>query len=255
MVWMGIFLSNSRLCTHQPLYLPDLTPCSVNGIEGQCASGRCTSRNLQCYEFSNSEECPTQLNSCLAYCSRDKLNCFFSNHAFRDGTPCSYGGFCYKGTCNVSSFRLAIGFIIQNKSYIILGAAILILCIFILWKRISKSKLKALSLERENYLQEKSKVEELTVRKESDGSDKGSPKRPSNLVVKVPENNKKVETGQSTAYLHSGELDTARDRRQFTWDQKANKEELTPLSGTSNRVKNFQKFKGRDKKTESDKVE
>lgn len=82
-------------------YLKDGVSCGENL---QCASGMCTSRDLQCYNRgyvmnitrscqSNNEECKLLCNSpttdrCLV----------FSGH-FIDGTPCGYNGHCFDGEC------------------------------------------------------------------------------------------------------------------------------------------------------------
>lgn len=90
--------------------MPNLTPCAnVNqssSVTGgtQCASGFCTSRDMQCaIRGSDSglvKACPVFSFSCSIYCSVDAITCVQLSGFFIDGTQCGYNGVCYSGACN-----------------------------------------------------------------------------------------------------------------------------------------------------------
>ncbi|KTW32439.1 uncharacterized protein T551_00529 [Pneumocystis jirovecii RU7] len=86
---------NSSTCPSD-LFKKDGTSCG-NGFK--CASGICTSRNMQCIsQFNNSKgACHS---SCIFFCEIGGA-CVYSGlqNYFIDGTPCGFYGFCYKGNC------------------------------------------------------------------------------------------------------------------------------------------------------------
>ena len=78
-----------------------------------CASGHCTSRDLQCQQQSQASmsfttACPvTADNSCSVSC-RDPDNsnsCLVLQQNFIDGTQCGYGGTCQGGDCKSGSWQ------------------------------------------------------------------------------------------------------------------------------------------------------
>ncbi|GAA5975313.1 hypothetical protein JCM5350_006426 [Sporobolomyces pararoseus] len=75
-----------------------------NGLS--CASGVCTSRDLQCRNAGTSlgitSACPTSANTgCSITCNDPtrRSGCIILDQSFRDGTSCGYGGRCSSGEC------------------------------------------------------------------------------------------------------------------------------------------------------------
>ncbi|GAA5885598.1 hypothetical protein JCM16303_001475 [Sporobolomyces ruberrimus] len=71
-----------------------------------CASGVCTSRDLQCRNAGASLDitsaCPTSANTgCSITCNDPtrRSGCIILDQSFRDGTSCGYGGRCSSGEC------------------------------------------------------------------------------------------------------------------------------------------------------------
>ncbi|KAG4305448.1 hypothetical protein PORY_001004 [Pneumocystis oryctolagi] len=86
---------NSSVCPSDS-FKKDGTPCS-NGLK--CASGICTSRDMQCIsQFNNSKG--SCYSSCILFCEIGN-SCVYSGlqNYFIDGTPCGFYGRCYKGNC------------------------------------------------------------------------------------------------------------------------------------------------------------
>jgi len=102
---------------------------------------------MQCASFSkNSFDCQTMQHSCLAFCSVDNNNCFYANHEFRDGTPCSLNGVCYKGVCNVSSLEFVIGIYISYGKYSFLPTVIIFVMVVIIFRWRRKYRIRKLKL-------------------------------------------------------------------------------------------------------------
>lgn len=95
-----------------------------NGL--QCASGQCTSRDLQCQHMANSltgrnntKACPD--TECTLACTSPDLpsnQCVTYNQYFVDGTSCGAGGHCSSGSCQGSSTLKEIGQWIDNHKAI-----------------------------------------------------------------------------------------------------------------------------------------
>ncbi|KAG6016733.1 hypothetical protein E4U43_003211 [Claviceps pusilla] len=89
--------------------------CGRDGL--QCASGQCTSRDLQCQHMANSltgrnntKACPD--TDCMLACTSPDLllnQCISYNQFFVDGTSCGAGGRCANGFCEGSSTTREIG--------------------------------------------------------------------------------------------------------------------------------------------------
>ncbi|PHH89994.1 hypothetical protein CDD83_4762 [Cordyceps sp. RAO-2017] len=87
-----------------------------------CASGQCTSRDLQCKAmassfrgFNSTRACPG--DSCRMSCASADIgsdDCFMPNQNFLDGTMCGGGGKCNNGSCKGSSTIKEIGNWIQD---------------------------------------------------------------------------------------------------------------------------------------------
>lgn len=78
-----------------------------------CATGHCTSRNLQCQEQSQSgmtftSACPANTaNSCSISCQSPSngASCLILQSQFIDGTSCGYGGTCLAGECKSGNWQ------------------------------------------------------------------------------------------------------------------------------------------------------
>ncbi|TPX44797.1 hypothetical protein SeMB42_g04200 [Synchytrium endobioticum] len=88
-------------------HVSDGTSCdSARGLT--CASGICTSRDLQCMSnntyFTTTGACPGHESDCALWCSAGSVGCLKGAGSYLDGTPCGYGGRCYQGSCTSSNF-------------------------------------------------------------------------------------------------------------------------------------------------------
>ena len=88
----------------------DGTSCGSNGLA--CASGRCTSLNLQCQNAGQSmnltESCGQRGDSsCIVSCRdpRSSNQCVVLQTPLVDGSPCGYGGHCYNQTCEAGPWQ------------------------------------------------------------------------------------------------------------------------------------------------------
>ncbi|KAJ3117567.1 hypothetical protein HDU96_006328 [Phlyctochytrium bullatum] len=89
------------------LFHPDKEPCGVgNGLA--CASGQCTSRQLQCQNrvtsINTTGPCPGRDSECALYCAMASGYCTILSGSFLDGTPCGFSGTCKLGTCTNENF-------------------------------------------------------------------------------------------------------------------------------------------------------
>ncbi|KAI1447366.1 zinc metalloprotease mde10 [Annulohypoxylon stygium] len=111
---------------------PDGQSCGSSGAGLTCASGQCTSRDLQCSTLvgsvtnnTDTKACDSQ--TCQVRCSSSELGpnaCYDMAQNFLDGTPCEGGGHCSNGNCVGSSFVDQVGsFFSDNKNIIIPVAA------------------------------------------------------------------------------------------------------------------------------------
>ncbi|KAJ3056029.1 hypothetical protein HK097_008369 [Rhizophlyctis rosea] len=93
-------------------FLTDGTDCQATfkgqSVGAQCASGVCTSRDLQCKTNSSGLEttsvCPGHDSDCQLYCQDGAGRCLMLNGFFQDGTPCALSGRCKAGQCEGSNF-------------------------------------------------------------------------------------------------------------------------------------------------------
>lgn len=99
--------------------VPDGTACKYNTNTNlsditRCASGICTSRDLQCKVFGSRYN---MIGSCMPssrrhqqchmYCLHQTGKCMDLNAVYIDGTPCN-GGFCRKGKCTNSGSIISV---------------------------------------------------------------------------------------------------------------------------------------------------
>ncbi|KAJ3294243.1 hypothetical protein HK104_003819, partial [Borealophlyctis nickersoniae] len=95
-------------------FIPDGTSCNVtsNGttVTAACASGTCTSRDLQCKSHASSivttSACPGHDSECQLFCQTAKGDCLLLNGFFVDGTPCGINGKCKAGKCDASNILI-----------------------------------------------------------------------------------------------------------------------------------------------------
>ncbi|KAI3327770.1 Metallo-peptidase family M12-domain-containing protein [Xylariaceae sp. AK1471] len=102
--------------------------CGAEGSGLKCASGQCTSRNLQCQTLigaltMNKDITACDSNTCLVRCKTPDLPpgaCDGMQQNFLDGTPCEGGGHCDNGICKGASVWDKIqAFFRDNKDIII----------------------------------------------------------------------------------------------------------------------------------------
>ncbi|XXG97207.1 Replication factor C (RF-C) subunit [Hypoxylon texense] len=112
---------------------PDGQSCGSSGAGLTCASGQCTSRDLQCSTLvgsltNNSATTACDSQSCLLRCASSQLGpnaCYDMQQYFLDGTPCEGGGHCSNGQCQGSSLTDQVGtWINDNKDIVIPVAAV-----------------------------------------------------------------------------------------------------------------------------------
>ncbi|GAA6046913.1 hypothetical protein JCM3770_003427 [Rhodotorula araucariae] len=97
---------SSRECPKDD-YKKDGSGCG-DGLS--CATGVCTSRDLQCRNAGSTlgltKACPTSASStCNIICDdpTTSSSCVILDQSFRDGTSCGYGGRCRGGSCQTGS--------------------------------------------------------------------------------------------------------------------------------------------------------
>ncbi|MCJ1313284.1 hypothetical protein MMC25_006961 [Agyrium rufum] len=133
---------------------PDGQGCG-NGL--QCASGQCTSRNLQCKTLmgsytSNNDTYACDDQGCTLSCASPQFGpgtCYSMQQNFLDGTPCGGGGTCGNGQCKgTSTLKEANQWITHNKPLVIglavgVGTLILLLITACLVRRCATSRLRS----------------------------------------------------------------------------------------------------------------
>ncbi|KAI0875152.1 zinc metalloprotease mde10 [Hypoxylon argillaceum] len=110
---------------------PDGQTCGASGSGLKCASGQCTSRDLQCQTqlggLTNSTDITAcDENSCLVRCKTPNLpqgSCDEIQQYFLDGTPCEGGGKCDNGTCKGASVWDKIMLFFRDNKDIIIPVA------------------------------------------------------------------------------------------------------------------------------------
>ncbi|KAH6656306.1 Metallo-peptidase family M12-domain-containing protein [Truncatella angustata] len=134
----------------------DGTTCGSSGGGLTCASGQCTSRDLQCKTVvgavttdNNTAACNSQ--SCQLTCSSSRLGpntCYNMNQYFLDGTPCAGGGKCDNGECKGGNFATEVGSWISDNKNIVIPVASVVGGLFLLsilcccWNRCGKRRPK-----------------------------------------------------------------------------------------------------------------
>lgn len=127
----------------------DGSSCGSNGAGLACASGQCTSRDLQCRAVVSSATTANMSAACdsqgcnLACISGQPglTQCNDMVQFFLDGTPCQGGGKCSNGQCEGSNFANEVGsWINDNKTIFIpvvsvVGSLILLSIICCCWNR------------------------------------------------------------------------------------------------------------------------
>ncbi|KAI8059505.1 Metallo-peptidase family M12-domain-containing protein [Gongronella butleri] len=108
-----------------------------NGL--QCASGQCTSRDLQCAARGTSmnitKACSgfTGAGSCQMTCANPQgfASCYQFTGNFLDGTTCGVGGTCKNGDCNLDNFGSNIGTWVNQHLYIVIPVAAVVGLLFL----------------------------------------------------------------------------------------------------------------------------
>jgi hypothetical protein len=121
----------------------DGTSCGSSGDGLTCASGHCTSRNLQCQDQSQSSlnftsACPVSSDgSCSISCREpgSSDSCLILQENFIDGTSCGYGGTCQGGNCESGSWQDTFNGWYRNNLRIAIPVTIIVglLILAILW--------------------------------------------------------------------------------------------------------------------------
>ncbi|EUC50482.1 hypothetical protein COCMIDRAFT_932 [Bipolaris oryzae ATCC 44560] len=118
---------------------PDGTDCG-NGLT--CASGQCTSRDMQCKTIMGSytqgnDTYACDNSNCMLSCASPEFGarCYGLQQNFLDGTACTGGGTCQNGVCQGGSVGKEITTWIQRNLSLVIGLAAgiggaLLLCIF-----------------------------------------------------------------------------------------------------------------------------
>ncbi|KAI9137006.1 Metallo-peptidase family M12-domain-containing protein, partial [Paraphysoderma sedebokerense] len=122
--------------------LPNGQKCRVNGTDAYCASGQCTSKDLQCQVNSKGRFKQTcrggARDDCSLVCQdpTNEIRCAVLDQLLLDGTECGFGGECAGGQCqNSSIFNVPKRWISENLPWaiaigVILGLGVL-WCIWI----------------------------------------------------------------------------------------------------------------------------
>ncbi|KAJ2893672.1 ADAM family of metalloprotease-like protein ADM-B [Zalerion maritima] len=145
---------SSAMCPSDEI-TDDGTDCG-DGL--QCASGQCTSRDLQCRSVIGVSLTSNDTYACDGSCrmtchsdSRlpDEYDCYSFMQYFLDGTPCSGGGACENGVCKGSNVVKEIGsWLDENKNIVIPVASVagglvliaLLSCCIGSWRRSRRAK-------------------------------------------------------------------------------------------------------------------
>ncbi|KAI8634224.1 zinc metalloprotease mde10 [Xylariaceae sp. FL1651] len=107
---------------------PDGQHCGADGSGLTCASGQCTSRDLQCQTLvgsvtNNNDTTACDSQTCMVRCASSRLGpnaCYDMQQYFLDGTPCDGGGHCNNGKCVGASVGDQVAtFFRDNKDIII----------------------------------------------------------------------------------------------------------------------------------------
>ncbi|KAI2611079.1 zinc metalloprotease mde10 [Hypoxylon fragiforme] len=121
---------NSGLCP-KDAKAADGQACGATGAGLTCASGQCTSRDLQCSTLvgsltNNNETRACDSQACQVRCASPQIgpnSCYDMQQYFLDGTPCEGGGHCTNGRCEGSSFTDQVGSWIRDNLNIVIPVA------------------------------------------------------------------------------------------------------------------------------------
>ncbi|KAH8888318.1 hypothetical protein GQ53DRAFT_262642 [Thozetella sp. PMI_491] len=113
---------------------PDGSSCGASGAGLTCASGQCTSRNLQCKTLmgsltSSNDTYSCSNDGCVLSCASPEFGyntCYTMQQNFLDGTPCEGGGQCRNGNCEGSSLGNRILEWINNNKPIFIPVAVIV---------------------------------------------------------------------------------------------------------------------------------
>lgn len=113
-------------------YVPDGKSCTSGNVTGlTCASGQCTSRDLQCRTIlgtvlGSNDTYACDQSSCTLWCASSKLpsnECGSMQQNFLDGTPCNGDGHCNNGQCVGSSVGGEIKSWVDQHKPLVIGLA------------------------------------------------------------------------------------------------------------------------------------
>lgn len=105
----------------------------------QCASGQCTSRDLQCRSLINGSSGACSDQSCALTCYING-QCYIANQYFVSGTTCGNGGYCNAGYCDQGSLGHQIEtWFDRNKRWLIPVIAVVggLVVLTIIWSLVS----------------------------------------------------------------------------------------------------------------------
>ncbi|PVH83732.1 ADAM family of metalloprotease-like protein ADM-B [Cadophora sp. DSE1049] len=110
---------------------PDGTSCGTSGDGLSCASGQCTSRDLQCKTLMGSytqgnDTYACSSSGCQISCASPEFGsnvCYKMQQNFLEGTPCGGGGKCELGSCRGSSVGKEITSWISRNKTLVIGLA------------------------------------------------------------------------------------------------------------------------------------
>ncbi|CAK7238887.1 MAG: hypothetical protein STHCBS139747_000308 [Sporothrix thermara] len=113
---------------------PDGTACGASGAGLACASGQCTSRDLQCKTLMGSLTTSNDTyacsdNGCQLSCASPEFGantCLSMSQNFLDGTPCQGGGHCSNGDCEDVSVAKEIAHAFRTNLDIVIPVAAVI---------------------------------------------------------------------------------------------------------------------------------
>ncbi len=127
---------------------PNGQSCGGSGAGLTCASGQCTSRDLQCQTLINGTSTSCDSSSCQLSCINPQFGpnvCFNIQKSFLDGTPCAGNGQCQGGRCmGASTIDEINSWISQNKNLVIgiavaVGSLLLLAVVTCFWNRTRRS--------------------------------------------------------------------------------------------------------------------
>ncbi|CAK7217089.1 hypothetical protein SBRCBS47491_003044 [Sporothrix bragantina] len=114
--------------------LPDGTSCGSSGAGLACASGQCTSRDLQCKTLMGSLTTSNDTyacsdSGCQLSCASPEFGantCLSMSQSFLDGTPCQGGGHCSNGDCLDVSVAKEIAHAFRTHLEIVIPVAVVV---------------------------------------------------------------------------------------------------------------------------------